>query len=115
MDKQMKRLEKILVKTQLKDFQHLQIDIYTANIYSRFTVIGCVTCATVIWQWWSQTTTVHITFTDIEEYNMRSIAILDCNIHSQITVAHVTLPKAVPSTVEIFAVYKRAKRGSLKP
>ena len=37
---------------------------------------------------------------------MRSIAILDCNIHSQITVAHVTLPKAVPSTVEIFAVYR---------
>ncbi len=36
---------------------------------------------------------------------MRSITILDCNIHSQITVAHVTLPKAVPSTVEIFAVY----------
>ena len=36
---------------------------------------------------------------------MRSIAILDCNIHSQITVAHVTLPKAVPSTVKIFAVY----------
>ena len=35
---------------------------------------------------------------------MRLIAILDCNIHSQITVAHVTLPKAVPSTVEIFAV-----------
>ena len=36
---------------------------------------------------------------------MRSIAILDCNAHSQITVAHVTLPKAVPSTVKIFAVY----------
>ena len=35
---------------------------------------------------------------------MRSIAILDCNIHSQITVAHVTLPKAVPSKVKIFAV-----------
>ena len=51
------------------------------------------------------TTLVHITFTDIEEYNMRSIAILDCNTHSQITVAHVTLPKAVPSTVKIFAVY----------
>ena len=49
--------------------------------------------------------TVHITFTDIEEYNMRSIAILDCNIHSQITVAYVTLPKAVPSKVEIFSLY----------
>ena len=36
---------------------------------------------------------------------MRSIPILDCNIHSQITLAHVTLPKAVPSTVKIFAVW----------
>ena len=48
--------------------------------------------------------TVHMTFTDIEEYNMRSIAILGCNIYSQITVAHVTLPKAVLNTVKIFAV-----------
>ena len=23
---------------------------YTTNIYSQFTVIGCVTCATVFWQ-----------------------------------------------------------------
>ena len=46
-----------------------------------------------------------MTFTDIEEYNMRSIAFLGCNIYSQITVAHVTLPKAVLNTVEIFAVY----------
>ena len=36
---------------------------------------------------------------------MRSIAILGCNIYSQITVAHVTLPKAVLNTVKIFAVY----------
>ena len=36
---------------------------------------------------------------------MRSIAILGCNIYSQITVANVTLPKAVLSTVKIFAVY----------
>ena len=35
---------------------------------------------------------------------MRSIAILGCNIYSQITVAHVTLPKAVLITVIIFAV-----------
>ena len=49
--------------------------------------------------------TVHMTFTDIEEYNLRSIAILGCDVYSQITVAHVTLPKAVLSTVEIFAVY----------
>ena len=48
---------------------------------------------------------VHMTFNDIEEYNLRSIAILGCNVCSQIAVAHVTLPKAVLSTVEIFAVH----------
>ena len=52
-----------------------------------------------------QATTVHITFKDTEEYSLRSIDILGCNIYSQITVAHVTLPKAVLSTVKIFAVY----------
>ena len=36
---------------------------------------------------------------------MRSIAILGCSIYSQITVAHVTLQKAVLSTVKIFAVH----------
>ena len=36
---------------------------------------------------------------------MRSIAILGCNLYSQITVAHLTLPKAVRNTVKIFAVY----------
>ena len=46
-----------------------------------------------------------MTLADIEEYSFRSIAILGCNIYSQITVAHVTLPKAVLSTVEIFVVY----------
>ena len=46
-----------------------------------------------------------MTFTDIEEYNMRSIAISGCHIYSQITVAHVTLPKAVLNKVKIFAVY----------
>ena len=78
---------------------------YTANIYSQFTVIGCVTCATVIWQWLLQATTVHMTFNDTEKYSLRSIAILGRNIYSQITVAHVTLPKAVQNTVKIFAVY----------
>ena len=87
-----------------KEHQYIHKN-YTANIYSQFTVIGCVTCATVIWQRLSQTTTVHMTFTDIEECNMRSITILGCNIYSQITVAHVTLPKAVLNTVKIFAVY----------
>ena len=47
-----------------------------------------------------------MTFNDTEEYNLRSIAILGCNICSQITMAHVTLPKAVQNTVEIIAVYK---------
>ena len=47
---------------------------------------------------------VHKTFNDTEEYSLRSIAILGCNRYSQITVAHVTLPKAVLSTVKIFAV-----------
>ena len=45
-----------------------------------------------------------MTFTDIEDYNMISIANLGCFIYSQITVAHVTLPKIVVNTVKIFAV-----------
>ena len=49
--------------------------------------------------------TVHMTFNDTKEYSLKSIAILGCNIYSEITVAHVTLPKAVLSTVKIFAVY----------
>ena len=44
-------------------------------------------------------------FNDTEEYSLRSIAILGCNVYSQITVAHVTLPKAVLNTVKVFAVY----------
>ena len=52
----------------------------------------------------SQPMTVHMTFSDIEEHSLRLIAILGCNIYSQITLAHVTLPKAVLSTVKIFAV-----------
>ena len=50
-----------------------------------------------------------MTFNDTEEYSLRSIAILGCNIWSQITVAHVTLPKAVLSTVKIFTVTMRGK------
>ena len=50
-----------------------------------------------------------ITFNDTEEYSLRSIAILGCNICSQITVAHVTLPKTVLSTVKIFAVQLNIK------
>ena len=52
-----------------------------------------------------QSTTVQITFNYTKEYSLKSIAILGCDICSQITVAHVTLPKAVLSTVKIFAVY----------
>ena len=55
--------------------------------------------------------TVHMTFSDTEEYSLRSIAILGCNIYSQITVAHVTLPKAVLNTVKIFAVWVEIKWG----
>ena len=73
---------------------------YTANIYSQFTVIGCVTFPTVIWQWLAQPTAVPTTLSDTEEYSLRSIAILGCNMHSQITVGNVTLSKAVLSTVK---------------
>ena len=49
--------------------------------------------------------TVHMTLTDIEEYSLRLNNVLDCTIYNQITVGNVTLPKAVLSTVKIFAVY----------
>ena len=52
---------------------------------------------------------VQIIFDDTEEYILRSIAILGCNIYSKITVAHITLPKAVLNTVKIFAVPMRGK------
>ena len=48
--------------------------------------------------------TVHMTFNETKEYSLRSIAILGWNVYSQIAVAHVTLLKAVLSTVKIFAV-----------
>ena len=83
---------------------YVMLKAYTANIYSQFTVIGCVTCATVISQWLLQPMTVYMTFNDTEEYSFRSIAILGCNVCSQITLAHVTLPKAVVNTVKVFAV-----------
>ena len=80
--------------------------ICTANIYSQYTVISCVTFPTVIWQWLSQPTAVHLTLTDIEEYSLRLIAVLCCNNYKQITVANVTLPKALLNTVIIFTVYQ---------
>ena len=79
--------------------------ICTANIYSQYTVIRCVTFPTVIWQWLSQPTAVLVALSGIEEYSLRSIATLGGNMHSQITVGNVTLPKAVLSTVKIFAVW----------
>ena len=45
------------------------------------------------------------TLSDNEEYSLRSIAVLGGTMHSKITVGNVTLPKAVLSTVKIFAVY----------
>ena len=47
---------------------------------------------------------VPMTISGIEEYSLRSIAVLDCNMYSQITVENVALLKAVLSTVKIFAV-----------
>ena len=78
---------------------------YTANIYSNFTVIGCVTFPTVISLWLLQPMAVNMTFTDIEEYSLRLNTVLDCSMYYWITVGNVTLPKAVLSTVKIFAVY----------
>ena len=45
--------------------------------------------------------TVQIAFNDTEEHSLKSIAILGCNICSQITVAQVTLPKAVLGTAKL--------------
>ena len=47
---------------------------------------------------------VYMTLIDIEEYSLRLDNVLDCSIYNQITVGNVTLPKAVLSTVRIFAV-----------
>ena len=48
---------------------------------------------------------VYMTLTDMEEYSLRLDNFLDYTLYSQITVGNVTLPKAVLSTVKIFAVY----------
>ena len=50
-----------------------------------------------------------MTLSDIEDYSVRSIAVLGGNMNSQITMGNVTLPKAVLSTVKIFAVCIRAR------
>ena len=48
---------------------------------------------------------VHMTLTDIEEYCLRLGAVLDSTMYNRITVGNVTLPKAVQSTVKIFALW----------
>ena len=47
---------------------------------------------------------VNMTLIDIEEYSLRLSTVLDFIMNNQITVGNVTLPKAVLSTVKIFAV-----------
>jgi len=46
-----------------------------------------------------------MTLSDIEEYSLGSITSLGCNMHSQITVGSITLPKTVLGTVKIFSVH----------
>ena len=48
---------------------------------------------------------VHMTLTDIEKYSLRLDTVFDSTMYNGITVGNVTLPKAVQSTVKIFAVY----------
>ena len=47
---------------------------------------------------------VNMMLTDIEEYSLRLNTVLDSTMNNKITVGNVTLPKAVLSTVKIFAV-----------
>ena len=47
---------------------------------------------------------VHMTLTDIEKYSLILDAVLDSTMYNRIIVGNVTLPKAVLSTVKIFAV-----------
>ena len=56
---------------------------------------------------------VPVTLSNIEEYSLISIAVLGCSRHSQITVGNVTLPKAVLSTVKIFAVQVPYQHGAI--
>ena len=56
---------------------------------------------------------VHMTLTDIEEYSLRLNNVLDCTMYNQITVGNITLPKAVLSTVKIFAVEDTLKAPAL--
>ena len=55
-----------------------------------------------------------MTVTDFEEYSLRLSAMFVCNMCSQFTVGNVTLPKAVLSTVKIFAVWlMKSVKGSI--
>ena len=57
---------------------------YTANIYSQFAVLGCVTFLTVIWQWLLQPMAVHVTLTDIEEYSLQLDAVSDSAVFNKL-------------------------------
>ena len=56
---------------------------------------------------------VPMTLSDIEEYSLRSIAVLGGNMHSQITMGNISLPKAALSTVKIFTVHVRGKNQDI--
>ena len=68
---------------------------YTANIYSQFTVIGCVTFPTVIWLCVLQPKTA----IDLKLYSSVSLSVVGtavgCANHCQITVGNVTQPITV--------------------
>ena len=58
----------------------LQFTTYTANIYSQFTVIGCVTFHTVIWQWLSQPTAVPMTLSEFSiHYDLKRALLSNTN------------------------------------
>ena len=78
---------------------------HTANIYSQVTSIGCVTFSTVVWMQLSHAMAVYMKGNDSDECIYWISTPFYCYSHWQTTVANVTLPKAVRSTIEIFAVY----------
>ena len=103
--KRYERLQKM--KQILKDIQYWNISETWQQkmFYIEKFPVAMIQFPTVIWQWLSHPMAVPMTPNDIEEYSLRSIAVLGCNMNSQITGGNVTLPEAVLSTVKIFAVY----------
>ena len=69
------------------------------------TAFGSVTCATVIWLYLLQPKIA----IDLNLYYSMPLSVMGtavgCDNHCQITMGNVTLPKAVLSTVKIFAVW----------